>query len=159
MEPEASASCSKEPKLVPISSQVKSVHASNLLFSTIHLETTLIWIPRFSNVTFSLQILRPKLVSVFLLFRPWYMLYLSHPPWFDHPNNIWRQVGLQILRLYITLTLSTSCYVILGLNILINSLFSNTQCYSLNTTDSVSHPYKTAGKTDVSYIANLYVFR
>jgi hypothetical protein len=56
------------------------------------------------------------------------------------------------MRLYITLPLSTSCYVVLGLNILTSSLFSNPQCYSLNTTDLVSHPYKMASKTDVLYI-------
>jgi len=43
---------------------------------------------------------------------------------------------------------------LLGLHILFNILFSNTLCLcsSLNVSDQVSHPYKTAGKIIVWYI-------
>ena len=43
---------------------------------------------------------------------------------------------------------------LLGPNILLNTLFSNTLslCSSLNVSDQVSHPYKTTGKIIVLYI-------
>ena len=43
---------------------------------------------------------------------------------------------------------------LLGPNILLNTLFSNTLrlCFSLNVSDQVSHPYKTTGKIMVLYI-------
>jgi len=41
---------------------------------------------------------------------------------------------------------------LLGLNILLNTLFSNTLClrFSLNVSDQVSHPYKTIGQNYIS---------
>jgi hypothetical protein len=44
---------------------------------------------------------------------------------------------------------------LLGLDILLNTLFSNTisLCSSLNVRDQVSHPYKTTGKIIVQYIS------
>ena len=47
------------------------------------------------------------------------------------------------------------CYLtLLGPNILLNTLFSNTLSlsYSLNASDQVSHKYKTTGKIIVLYI-------
>src|SRR5215468_4846925 len=43
---------------------------------------------------------------------------------------------------------------LLGPNILLNTLFSNTisLCFSLNVSDQVSHPYKTRGRIMVLYI-------
>jgi len=45
---------------------------------------------------------------------------------------------------------------LLGPNILLNTLFSNTLCFlsSRNVSDQVSHPYKTTGKIIVLYILN-----
>ena len=49
---------------------------------------------------------------------------------------------------------------LLGPNILLNTLFSNTLslCSSLNVRDEVSHPYKTTGKIIVLYILNFKLF-
>jgi hypothetical protein len=73
------------------------------------------------------------------------MLHTSHPR-FDHLHNIgW---GVQIIKL---LTITSS---LLGPNILLNTLFSNTLSLrsSLNVSDQVSHPYKITGKIIVLWI-------
>jgi len=48
---------------------------------------------------------------------------------------------------------------LLGPNILLNTLFSNTLslCSSLNVSDQVSHPYKTPGKIIVPYYIHTYI--
>jgi hypothetical protein len=38
------------------------------------------------------------------------MLHLSHPPWFDHPYNIWQSV--QVMKLLIMQSSLASCHVI-----------------------------------------------
>ena len=67
---------------------------------------------------------------------------------------------------YISLSSSSSSFLhspvtstLLGPNILLNTLFSNTLslCSSLNVSDQVSHPYKTTGKITVLYIL-IFIF-
>ena len=61
------------------------------------------------------------------------------------------KIHLNILHSPVTLSL-------LGPNILLSTLFSNTLslCSSLNVSDQVSHPYKTTGKIIVLYILIFY---
>jgi hypothetical protein len=73
-----------------------------------------------------------------------------HPLWLDHSNYVWRRV--QVMTLLIMQSPITSS--LLGPNILLSTLFSNTLnlCSSLNVRDQVSHPYRTTGKIIVLYI-------
>ena len=72
---------------------------------------------------------------------------------FDHPHNI--EWGVQIIKFLLRSFLhSTVISSLLGPNILLNTLFSNTlslRC-SLSVSDQVSHPYKTTCKIIVLYI-------
>jgi hypothetical protein len=78
-----------------------------------------------------------------------YMLHLSHYPWFDHPNNIWWRT--QIMELLIKQSSPSSCHFT-------PLRFSNTVnwCSSHNVTNQVSHPNKTTRKIVVLYIARTY---
>jgi hypothetical protein len=85
------------------------------------------------------------------LSHAWFVSHLSHPPWGDHPNNIWWSV--QVMKLLIMQSvqpLTTSS--LLGPNILLSNLFSNTLnlCSSLSVRDEVSYPYRTKGKIIVT---------
>jgi hypothetical protein len=78
--------------------------------------------------------LNRNFVWIFLLFHVCYMPRSSHPPLFDHPDNIWGT--LQIMKLIIEFC-SASC-----------SQTSLVWC-SRNVRDHVPHPYKTMGKIRV----------
>jgi hypothetical protein len=69
----------------------------------------------------------------------------SHLPWFDCPNNIWWSV--HVMKLLITQSSPVSHHFLLGQNILLSTLSSNT---SLTVRDQSSHPYKTTGKLIVT---------
>jgi hypothetical protein len=77
----------------------------------------------------------------------------SQPPCFDNPNKNGRRV--QIMQLLIMQFLQPPvASSLLGPNILLSTLFSNTHnlCSSRNFRDQVSHPHKTTGKIIVLYI-------
>jgi hypothetical protein len=83
-----------------------------------------------------------------------YIPYLYHPSWSDHANNIWRKV--HIMKLFIMQFLHpTVNSFLLGPNILLSTLFSNTLnlCSSLNMKHQVSNLHKTKGhtKTQITY--------
>jgi hypothetical protein len=65
------------------------------------------------------------------------MLRPSYPPSFYHPNNIWQSV--QVMKLLI---MHSSPASLLGTNILLSTLFSDTLhlCSSLCVRDQDSHP-------------------
>jgi hypothetical protein len=67
---------------------------------------------------------------------------LPHSPWLDLPSDIWGWVQI-IKHLIVQLT-----SFLLGPNILLRTLFSNTVslCSSLSVRDNVSHPYITVEK-------------
>jgi hypothetical protein len=78
-----------------------------------------------------------------------------HPPWFNYPNNIrWRR---QAMKITLCNFLHDPSSFLLGPNILLNTLFSNTLslCSSLKVKDQFSHPYSTTGKITVLYILKL----
>ena len=86
---------------------------------------------------------------------PSYMFHMSHPlhsSRFQHPKNIgW---GIPIIKSFIMqLHHSPVTSVLLGPNILLNTLFPNTLSlpFSLNVSDQISHSYKTTGKITVLY--------
>jgi hypothetical protein len=62
----------------------------------------------------------------------------SHPPWFDHPNNIWWSSSL------CSLLQDPATSSLISPNILLSTLSQNTfnLCSSLSVRDQVSHPYK-----------------
>jgi hypothetical protein len=78
----------------------------------------------------------------------------SHPPQLHYCNYTWRRV--QIMKLFIMqfFFYPPVTSFLLGPNILLNTLFSNTLslCSTLNVREQVSHPYKTTGKIIVLYI-------
>jgi len=82
-----------------------------------------------------------------------YMPHPSHSSWFYHSHDIgW---AVEIIKFLICSFLqSPITSSLLGPNILLNTLFSNTPSLrsSLNVSDQVSHPYKTTGKIIVLYI-------
>jgi hypothetical protein len=76
----------------------------------------------------------------------------SHSSRFDYLNNI--RWWVQVLKFPLcSLLHSPVASSLLGPNILLSTLFSNTLslCSSLNVRDQVSHPYKTTGKIIVLY--------
>jgi hypothetical protein len=86
------------------------------------------------------------------------MSHPSHSSWFYHANNIgW----VRIIQLRMTQLPPLPCYpALLGPNILLSTLFSNTLSLhsSLNVSDQVSHPYNTTGRIIVvfhSYIKEM----
>ena len=72
---------------------------------------------------------------------------------FYHPHNIGEEYGSLSSSLCSFLHYPVTSSV-LGPNILLNTLFSNTLslCSSFNVSDQVSRPYKTTGKIKVLYI-------
>jgi len=50
----------------------------------------------------------PKILYAFLISIVCYMPHPSHPPWFDHPNNIWWSV--QVMKLLIIQSSPASCH-------------------------------------------------
>jgi hypothetical protein len=81
-----------------------------------------------------------------------YMLRTCHPPWFDHPNDF-----CEVLKLWSSSFCShiqpPATSSLLGPNILLSTLFSNTLnlCSSLGVRVQVSHTYKTARKIIVFF--------
>jgi hypothetical protein len=74
---------------------------------------------------------------------------MSRPP---HPKNIrWR---IHAVKFIIVQFLNDPSFSLLGPNILLNTLFSETLslCSSPKVRDQVSHPYNTTGKITVLYI-------
>jgi hypothetical protein len=93
-----------------------------------------------------------NILRAFLSSPSSYMLWPPHPPWLDHSSYTWRRV--QVMKLLIMQLLQPPVTSSLfGLNILLNTLFSNTLslCFSLNVRDQVSHTYRTTGKIIVLY--------
>jgi hypothetical protein len=82
------------------------------------------------------------------------MLCQYHPPWLDHSNYTWQRV--QVMKLFIMQFSSILTWSLIGPNILLSTLFSNTLslCSSLNVRDQVSHPYRTTGKIVVLYVTS-----
>ena len=137
MKPEGSLRHSQQPATCPYPEPDRSSPYPASLFLKIHLNIILLFTPGTPNGSPSLRF--PHLNSVCASHLPHtrYMLHPSHSSRFDHSNNIgWRVQFIKLLNLHSPITSS-----LLGPNILLNTLFSNTLSLrsSLNVSDQVSH--------------------
>jgi len=147
MKPEASLPHSRYPATCPYPEEERSVHNLTSRFLKIHLNIIFLPRPGSSKWSLSLRFLHPKPVYTFT--TPHTCHISVHFIRFDCIN-------LTILgEEYRSLSYSLCNFLhspitspLLGRNILLNTLFSNTLRlgFSLNMNDKFSHPYKTAGK-------------
>jgi hypothetical protein len=91
-----------------------------------------------------------KILHAFLI-SPMRSTFPAHltPPLFYQPNDIWWSA--QVMKLLIMqFSPASPTSSLLGPNILLSTLFSNTLnlCSYLNIKDQTSHPYKTTGKKE-----------
>jgi hypothetical protein len=95
----------KYPPLIPILSQIDPVHTIPSYLSKIYYPPTYVLV--FLVISFLLAFAS---ISYMHSTSPHscYMPCPSHPPWFDHPNFVWR--GVQIMKLLIMQFSLTFCY-------------------------------------------------
>ena len=109
--------------------------------------------PRPPQWSLSLRLPHQDPIQPTLLTHTRHMPSPSHSSRFYHPHNIgW---GVQIISSSLcNLLHSPVTSSLLGPNILLNTIFSNTLSFlsSRNVSDQVSHPYKTTGKIIILYI-------
>jgi len=143
----------KQPPPVPILGQPNPVriptpHLQEIRPNINHPST-----PRSPQWSLSLRFPHQEHISPPLLTHTRHMPSPSHSSQFYHPHNIgW---GVQIINSSLcSLLHSPITSSLLGPNILLNTMFSNTTSFlsSLNVSDQVSHSYKTTGKIIVLYI-------
>jgi hypothetical protein len=141
----------KNPQLVHILSHMNPVHTIPPYFPEIHSNIILLSTSRSSEWFLPFRFSDQNFVSISHLSHSWYMPYPSHPPWFDHPNNIW---SVEVMKL---LTVQCLAVSLLGLNVLLSTLFSYTftLCSSLRRETNI-HTYT---KQQVKLYLNLYIFK
>ena len=136
----------KRPPPVPILSQPHPVPTTPSHFLKSHLNIILpstSWSPQWS---LSIRFTHKNLVHNSPFLHTCHMPRPSHSSRFYHlPNTVWAVCN------FLHSPVSPS---LLGPNILLSTLFSNTLslCSSPNVSEQVSHPYKTTGKITVLYI-------
>jgi hypothetical protein len=117
----------KSPPQIPILSQMNPVHITTSYFCKIYLIMIFPLTSRSSSSSlFFFLFPQKKLLCIFLPFRASYILWPPLPLWLDHSNHIWRI--LQVMKpliMWFSLQ-SPSISSVLGPNILLNTLFSNT---------------------------------
>jgi len=136
----------KCPPPVPILSQLDPVHNPTFYFLKIHLIIVLPSTPGSPQWSLSLRVPYQNPVHAFPLPHTSYMPRPSHSSWFYHSHNIgWAPHYAVFIHSPVTSSL-------LGPNILLNTLFSNTLSLrsSPSVSDQVSHPYK--------QLAKLYIY-
>ena len=138
----------KCPPSVFILSRVDPVYTPISHFLKIHLNIILPSMPGSYKWSLSLRFLHQNPVYTSPLPHTRYVSHPSHSSRFYHPEN-------NLVQEYRTLSSSLCSFLhfpvtssLLGTNILLSILFSNTFSLhsSLNVSDQVSHPYKTTGK-------------
>jgi len=113
----------------------------------IHINIILPPAPGFPKWSLSIRSPHQNLVYTSPLPHTCYMPRLTHSPRIDHPNKIgW---AVQIIK-FLIMQFSPFPVIssLLGSNILLKTLFSNTLSLrsSLHANDQLSHPYKTTGR-------------
>jgi hypothetical protein len=101
----------KSPSLVRIISHMNPVRTCQPYFHKIHVNITLPSTPRSLRVVSSPRVSNQNFVRISHLLHPCYKPHPSHPPWFEHPNNIRRR--LQIMELLIMQLSPPSCHFVL----------------------------------------------
>ena len=143
------------PPPVPILSQIDPLHNPTSHFLNLDLNIILPSTPGSFKLSISLRFPHQKSVYSSPLFHTRYMSRPSHSSRFYLSNNtVWR-VQSWSSSLYTRGFLhSLVTASLLGSNILLNTLFSNTLSLrsALNVSDQVLHPYNTTGKFIVLYI-------
>ena len=143
----------KSPPPVPIPSQLDPVYIRTSRFLKIHLNSILPSTSGSPKWSLSLGFPHQNPVHTSPLLHTLYMPRPSNSSRFYHPKNLGEEYRSLSSSLHSFLhSLVTSS--LLGPNILLNTLFSNTLSLrpSLNVSDQVSHPYKTRGKIVVPCI-------
>ena len=146
MEPEDSLPHSQVPTTCHYFIQLDPVHTPTSHFLKIYLNIIFPSTPGSSKWSLSLRFPQQNPVYISPLPHMCYTPRSSHSSRFYHPSNTISSL-CSFLHSLVTSSL-------LGPNIFLNTLFSNTLSLrsSLNVSDQVSHPYKTTGKIIVLYI-------
>jgi len=142
MEPEGSLPHSQVPANL---SQINPVQAPTFQFLKIHLNAILPSKPGSPKWSLSLRFPHQYTVYACPLSHTCYVPRPTHYSRFDHANGIWWTVQIIKLPVYSFLN-SPVTSSLLGSNILLNTLFSNSLGLrsSLHVSDQVSHTYKRA---------------
>ena len=143
----------KRPPPVSILGPPNPVHITTSHLLEIHPNIINPSTPRSPRWSLSLRFPHQDPIHTPLLTHTRHMPCPSHSSRFYHPHNI--EWGVQIISSSLcSLLHSPVTSSLLGPNILLNTIFSNTLSFlsSLNVSDQVSHPYKTTGKIIVLYI-------
>ena len=148
MEHEDSLPYSQKPPPVPVMSQINLVHTPTSKFLKIYLNIILPSTPESSKWSLSLRF--PHQKPLYASAHTRYMPRPSHSSLFYNPNKIgWAVKTIKFFNMYFSPLPVTSS--LLGQNILITTLFSNTLSLrsSPKVSDQVSHPYETRNKITV----------
>jgi hypothetical protein len=85
--------------LIPILSHVNQIYYFSPYFLKIHSNIIIESTPGSSEWSLPFRLSNQNIVCIFNLCHARYMSRPSHPPWSDHPNNIWWSV--QVMKLLI----------------------------------------------------------
>ena len=138
----------KRPPPVSILDQPNPIHIPTFYLLEIHSNIIHPYMPRSPQWSLSLRFPHQDPIHPPLLTHTRHMPSPSHSSLFYHPHNIGWGVKNHFSSSLCNVLHSPVTSSLLGRNIPINTIFSNTLSFlsSRNVSDQVSHPYKTTGK-------------